>query len=92
VQGDVRPQVVPQSRIALDVFPGHPVFLSVQLSSHAGGLYRLYQVQLQQGHLRKSLHRWKNFAFLFSSGQLSLLLRNTVLYNLAFILIGNFLQ
>ncbi len=35
---------------------------------------------------------WKNFAFLFSSGQLSLLLRNTVLYNLAFILLGNFIQ
>lgn len=35
---------------------------------------------------------WKNFQFLFTSGQLLLLLRNTVLYNIAFILIGNFLQ
>ncbi len=35
---------------------------------------------------------FKNFAFLFRSGQLLLLLRNTVLYNLAFILLGNFLQ
>ncbi len=35
---------------------------------------------------------WKNFAFLFSSGQLTQLLRNTVLYNLAFILLGNLLQ
>lgn len=35
---------------------------------------------------------FKNFEFLFKSGQLTLLLRNTVLYNLAFILIGNFLQ
>lgn len=34
----------------------------------------------------------KNFTFLFTSGQLSLLLRNTVLYNLAFIIIGNVLQ
>jgi putative aldouronate transport system permease protein len=34
----------------------------------------------------------QNFKFLFASGQLTLLLRNTVLYNLAFILIGNFLQ
>ncbi len=34
----------------------------------------------------------KNFAFLFSSGQLSLLLKNTVLYNLAFLVCGNFLQ
>ena len=35
---------------------------------------------------------FKNFEFLFSSGQLTLLLRNTVLYNLAFILLGNFFQ
>ncbi len=35
---------------------------------------------------------FKNFAFLFTSGQLTLLLRNTILYNLAFILLGNFFQ
>ena len=34
----------------------------------------------------------KNFTFLFTSGQLGLLLKNTVLYNLAFIIIGNLLQ
>lgn len=34
----------------------------------------------------------QNFKFLFMSGQLTLLLRNTVLYNIAFILLGNFLQ
>ena len=34
----------------------------------------------------------KNFQFLFISGQLGLLLRNTVLYNLAFIILGNVLQ
>lgn len=34
----------------------------------------------------------KNFEFLIKSGQLWLLTRNTVLYNLAFILIGNVLQ
>lgn len=34
----------------------------------------------------------KNFRFLFTSGQLLLLLRNTVLYNLAFIIVGNVLQ
>ena len=33
-----------------------------------------------------------NFKFLFSSGQLTLLLRNTILYNLAFIVLGNVLQ
>lgn len=34
----------------------------------------------------------QNFKFLFTSGQLALLLRNTVLYNLAFIILGNVLQ
>jgi putative aldouronate transport system permease protein len=33
-----------------------------------------------------------NFKFLFQSGQLGILLRNTVLYNLGFILIGNVVQ
>ena len=35
---------------------------------------------------------FQNFKFLFQSGQLMLLLKNTILYNLAFILLGNFLQ
>ena len=34
----------------------------------------------------------QNFKFLFQSGQLGLLLRNTILYNLAFIVLGNVLQ
>ena len=34
----------------------------------------------------------QNFKFLFISGQLALLLRNTVLYNIAFIVVGNALQ
>ena len=34
----------------------------------------------------------QNFQFLFISGQLGLLLRNTILYNLAFIVLGNVLQ
>ena len=34
----------------------------------------------------------KNFQFLFISGQLGLLLKNTVLYNLAFIVLGNVVQ
>ena len=34
----------------------------------------------------------KNFEFLLKSGQLGLLTRNTILYNLAFIVLGNILQ
>ncbi len=33
-----------------------------------------------------------NFKFLFTSGQLGLLLKNTVLYNIAFIVLGNIIQ
>ena len=35
---------------------------------------------------------FKNFEFLFTSGQLALLLKNTVMYNLLFFLAGNFFQ
>lgn len=35
---------------------------------------------------------WDNFKFLFTSGQLGLLLRNTILYNVAFIVVGNIIQ
>ncbi|WP_224703460.1 ABC transporter permease [Devosia aquimaris] len=35
---------------------------------------------------------FKNFEFLFKSGQLWMLTRNTILYNLAFIILGNILQ
>lgn len=35
---------------------------------------------------------FKNFEFLFTSGQLTLLLRNTILYNIAFIVLGNLFQ
>lgn len=34
---------------------------------------------------------WRNFEFLMSSGQLFNLTKNTILYNIAFILLGNFL-
>lgn len=34
----------------------------------------------------------ENFRFLFISGQLGLLLRNTILYNIVFILLGNIIQ
>ena len=35
---------------------------------------------------------FKNFQFLFQSGQMTVLLRNTILYNIGFIVLGNLLQ
>lgn len=45
-----------------------------------------------QGIFGSKFVGFDNFKFLFTSGQLWMLLRNTVLYNLAFILLGNILQ
>lgn len=50
------------------------------------------QISVQQRDFCQPLCGTENFQFLFSSGQLGLLLKNTVLYNLAFIILGNILQ
>lgn len=46
----------------------------------------------KDGMFRSPFVGLDNFKFLFSSGQLGLLLRNTVLYNVVFIVLGNILQ
>ena len=57
------------------------------------GLYIAFvKYNYQKGIFGSPFVGLKNFKFLFTSGQLLLLLRNTVLYNLAFIIVGNVLQ
>lgn len=56
------------------------VYLAFTRFSHSGGLFGSPFVGLD------------NFRILFSQGTLGYLTRNTILYNLAFIFIGNFLQ
>ena len=48
--------------------------------------------QYNKGIFASPFVKLNNFKFLFTSGQLALLLKNTVLYNIAFIVIGNFVQ
>lgn len=48
--------------------------------------------QYNKGIFNSPFVKLNNFKFLFTSGQLMLLLKNTVLYNIAFIVIGNFVQ
>lgn len=67
-------------------------FLMFSYMPMPGAYVAFTKFNYQRGIWGSQFIGWKNFQFLFSSGQLSLLLRNTVLYNIAFILIGNAVQ
>lgn len=51
-----------------------------------------HEVRLPPGFLQESFVGLKNFSYLFKSGILARLLRNTILYNLAFLIGGNLAQ
>lgn len=57
-----------------------------------GIYYAFTKFDFNLGMFKSPFVGMDNFKFLFKSGTLTTLVRNTVLYNLAFILIGNFLQ
>lgn len=57
------------------------------------GIYMAFtNYNFRDGIFRSPFVGFKNFEFLFRSGELWNLTRNTILYNLAFIVIGNVLQ
>lgn len=57
------------------------------------GLYMAFvNYNYSKGLLASQFTGWNNFRFLTLSGDLPMLIRNTVLYNLAFILTNNFCQ
>lgn len=66
--------------IAFSYLPMVGIYMAFIRYDFAGGLFGSKFIGLE------------NFKFLFSSGKLWQLTRNTMLYNLAFILIGNFMQ
>ncbi len=57
-----------------------------------GAIIAFKEFNYEAGIFKSEWTGLRNFVFLFQSGQLTLLLKNTVLYNLAFIFLGNFVQ
>lgn len=72
-----------------------PAILFFLLFSYApmpGAYVAFTNFNYADGIFKSPFIAFKNFEFFFTSDQVWLLLRNTVLYNLAFIFIGNFVQ
>ena len=67
-------------------------FLMFSYMPMPGAYVAFTQFNYADGIFGSEFIGFENFKFLFTSGQLWLLLRNTVLYNIAFILLGNVLQ
>jgi putative aldouronate transport system permease protein len=82
-----------RSRILLLMcFPAILFFFLFNYLPMPGAYIAFTKFNYAKGIFGSSFVGWKNFEFLFTSGQLSLLLRNTVLYNIAFILLSNLAQ
>lgn len=84
---------VKQSRILLLMcLPAIVFFFVFSYLPMPGAYIAFTNFQYNKGIWGSPFIGLQNFRFLFISGQLSLLLKNTVLYNLAFIIIGNIVQ
>ncbi|MCQ2457303.1 MAG: ABC transporter permease subunit [Clostridia bacterium] len=84
---------VKQSRILLLMCLPAVIFFFVFSYMPMPGAYIAFtNFQYNKGIWGSPFVGLQNFRFLFISGQLSLLLKNTVLYNLAFIVVGNVVQ
>ena len=84
---------VSKSRVLLLMcFPAILFFFLFSYLPMPGAYIAFTKFNYNKGIFGSPFIGWKNFQFLFGNGQLLLLLRNTVFYNLVFILLGNFLQ
>lgn len=84
---------VKQNRTLLFMcLPAVLFFLAFAYAPMPGAYIAFTKFNYNKGIFGSPYIGFENFRFLFENGQLGLLLRNTVLYNLAFILLGNFLQ
>lgn len=80
------------STLLLMCLPAILFFFAFAYAPMPGAYIAFTKFEYNKGIFGSRFVGFANFKFLFESGQLSLLLRNTMLYNVAFILIGNFLQ
>lgn len=86
-------KVVSQNRtLLLMCLPAIVFFFVFSYMPMPGAYIAFTNFQYNKGIWGSPFVGLKNFQFLFQSGQLGLLLRNTVLYNVAFIVLGNVLQ
>jgi putative aldouronate transport system permease protein len=78
--------------LTLMCLPAIAFFFAFSYMPMPGAYVAFTKFNYADGIYRSKFIGMDNFKFLFTSGQLWLLLRNTILYNLAFILIGNVVQ
>ena len=84
--------VVQNRTLLLMCLPAIVFFFVFSYMPMPGAYIAFTNFQYNKGIWNSPFVGLKNFQFLFQSGQLGLLLRNTVLYNIAFIVLGNVLQ
>lgn len=85
-------KVAQNKTLLLMCLPAILFFLAFSYAPMPGAYIAFTKFNYNKGIFRSPFIGFQNFRFLFESGQLTLLLRNTILYNVAFIMIGNFLQ
>ena len=84
--------VVQNKTLLLMCLPAVVFFFVFSYMPMPGAYIAFTNFQYNKGIWASPFVGLQNFKFLFTSGQLTLLLRNTILYNVAFIVLGNFLQ
>lgn len=81
-----------QPHASFDVFAGIAYFVVFCYIPMPGVYIAFTNFNYQAGIFRSQYVGLENFRFLLESGKLWMLTRNTILYNLAFILLGNSIQ
>ena len=84
--------VVQNKTLLLMCLPAVVFFFIFSYMPMPGAYIAFTNFQYNKGIWASPFVGLQNFKFLFTSGQLTLLLRNTILYNVAFIVLGNVLQ
>ncbi len=85
-------KLVQNRTLLLMCLPAILFFLAFSYAPMPGAYIAFTKFNYNKGIFGSPFIGFQNFQFLFQSGQLALLLKNTVLYNLAFVLLGNLLQ